>query len=184
MAVNRTIRVEVFGVAEALKELKELEKTTYNRLIRDLKRSALPLARAVAAEFPEEPLMNWHSTGDRVGKARLPAYNIAAVRAGVKPATSQTLRRGADMVGILRLDQKDAGGQVYDSAGSQNPGTHFVQNLDKRLTTKSRQGRYRSRVMYPALQKHLPLLVPAIEESIQNTCKVIEEKINGTGSAG
>lgn len=174
----------MFGVAEALKELKQLEKNTYNALIRDLKKSALPLARAVAAEFPDEPLMNWHSTGDRVGAARLPPYNIAAVRAGVKPATSQSLRRGSDMVGILRLDQKDGGGQVYDSAGSQNNASKFVQNLDKRLTTKSRPGSYRSRVMYPALQKHLPLLVPAIEESIQNTCKVIEEKINGTGSAG
>jgi hypothetical protein len=87
----------------------------------------------------------------------------------------------------------DGGGQVYDSAGGKTAGLRgsnasagqkFVANLDKHLPTKSTGKKYRSRVMYPAVQKHLPLLVPAIEQSITNTCKVIEDKINGTGSAG
>jgi hypothetical protein len=185
---NNLVRVEVFGVAEALRELKDLEKTVYNRLTRDLRTSAQPLARAVGAEFPDEPLMNWGGDGERTktsqGKRGFPTYNTARARAGVKPAVSTTLRRRATDVSILRIQQMDPAGQIYDSAGSvtragkDSVGGMFIQNLDKNLNTKSVQGEYRSRVLYPATKKHLPKLLPAITESVERTIKQIEERIN------
>jgi hypothetical protein len=178
------IRIEVHGVARAIKELRNLEPTLYRRLTADLRTSAQPLARAVGAEFPDEPLMNWHSSGGRRGASRLPPYNSSSARSGVKPAVSTSRRSGASSYGILRIQQYDAGGQVYDSAGSvaiadgKTSSALFVANLDKGTNTNSRQGRTRSRVMYPFTKKYLPQLIPAIQESVDRTSKIVQESIN------
>lgn len=182
------IVIEVYGVAEAIRELKDLDKKAYNRIVRDLKTSAQPLARAVGQEFPEEPLMNWHTSGERLKTAsRFPPYNGAAVRSSVKVAFNTRLRKRSDTVGIVRIQQMDGAGMIYDSAGKQSrlskqfpeAGRQFIHNLDKHLTTKSVEGQTRSRIMYPATKKHLKLLYPAIQESLDRTCKVIEQNING-----
>lgn len=184
MADRNRITIEVYGVAEAIKELRNLEKETYKRIVKDLQTSAIPLARAVAAEFPEEPLLNWGGNGERKGKARFPSYNSAQVFSGVKPSISTRKPRGVSSYSILRLQQKNPAGQIYDSAGSvtkaspDSIGGRFITNIDKRLQTKSKQGRSRSRVMYPATQKHLPMLIPAIQESLDRTSKIIERNIN------
>jgi len=178
------IAIEVYGVAEAIKELRDLEKVTYNRIVKDLQTSSLPLARSVAAEFPEEPLLNWGGSGERTGKSRFPSYNATQSFAGVRPTVSTRKPRGANTYGILRLQQKSPAAQIYDSAGSvtkadkNSTGGRFIQNLDKRLQTKSTYNRSRSRVMYPATEKHLPKLIPAIQESLDRTSKIIERNIN------
>lgn len=183
MAGDR-ISIEVYGVAEAIKELRNLEPEMYRRLTTDLRTSAAPLARSVATEFPEEPLINWGGSGAR-NKNRFPSYNAVQARTNVKPTVSTRKPRGVNQYGILRLEQKSPSGQIYDSAGSVTRagkgtvGEMFIQNLDKHLHTKSKVGRTRSRVMYPATQKHLPLLNPAIQESLDRTSKIIERNING-----
>jgi hypothetical protein len=82
----------------------------------------------------------------------------------------------------------DGGAQVYDSAGSvtaggqgsmASAGSKFISNLDKHLTTKSRQGRTRSRVMFPATKKHLPLIEKAIEDSIRRIDSEVQKRLNG-----
>jgi hypothetical protein len=182
MASDR-ISIEVYGVAEAIKELRNLEPETYKRLTSDLRTSAVPVARAVGSEFPDEPLLNWGGTGER-GKNRFPSYNAAQSKAQVKPAVSTRKPRAASTYGILRLQQMSPAGQIYDSAGSvtraskETVGGKFIMNLDKHLRTKSKQGRSRSRVMYPATEKHLPMLLPAIQESVDRTGKIIERNIN------
>lgn len=183
MAGDR-IGIEVYGVAEAIKELRSMEKEIYNALTRDLRNSAGPLARAVGSEFPEEPLLNWGGSGAR-NENRFPSYNAVQAHTNVKATVSSRKPRLANEYGILRLQQKSPSAQIYDSAGSvtkagrDSMGGRFIQNLDKHLRTKSQVGRTRSRVMYPATQKHLPTLLPAIEESLDRTSKIIERNING-----
>ena len=78
----------------------------------------------------------------------------------------------------------DAGAQVYDSAGSvtragmDSMGGKFIANLDKHLTTKSRQGEFRSRVMYPATQKYLPLVEAAVQGIINDFEGEVQKNIN------
>jgi hypothetical protein len=178
------IAIEVYGVAEAIKELRNIEPETYRRIVKDLQTTSMPLAHSVAAEFPQEPLLNWGGSGARSGSARFPSYNAAQALGGVRPTVSTRKPRGANTYGILRLQQKSPAAQIYDSAGSvtragkNSTGGRFIQNLDKHLQTKSKQGRSRSRVMYPATEKHLPMLIPAIQESLDRTSKIIERNIN------
>jgi hypothetical protein len=182
------IKVDVYGVRETLAELRKYEVETFKTIKKDLMLSAQPAAVAVGREFPDEPLMNWHSSGDRKGKARMPPYSVSAARSKVRVAVVTKQPRGQSQYGLIRLQQMDGGAQVYDSAGSvtaggqgsmATAGQKFISNLDKHLTTKSRQGRYRSRVMYPATQKHLPLIENAVEVSIRKIDGEVQRRLNG-----
>lgn len=182
MATNK-ISIEVVGVAKAIKELRNLEPTVYRRLVRDLKTSARPLAKAVGLEFPDEPLVNWEGDGQRDRKG-FPTYNSSLARNRVIPSVSTSKKKDANQYGILRIQQMDAGGAVYDSSGSKvaasrrTNGGRFVMNLDKRLRTKSTKGKTRSRVLYPAVEKHLPLILPAIQDSVRRTEAEVQKTIN------
>jgi len=182
------IKVDVYGVRETLAELRKYEVETFKRIKKDLIQSAQPAANAVGREFPDEPLANWHSSGDRRGKARMPPYSGSAAKSKVKVAVVSKRPTGQQKYGLIRLQQMDGGAQVYDSAGSvtaggqgsmASAGSKFISNLDKHLTTKSRQGRTRSRVMYPATKKHLPLIEKAIEDSIRRIDGEVQKRLNG-----
>jgi hypothetical protein len=183
------IKVDVYGVRETLAELRKYEVETFKRIRKDLMKSAQPAARAVGREFPDEPLLNWHSSGGRLAtKSRLPPYNGAAAKSRVRVAISTKKPRGMQQYGLIRLQQMDGGAQVYDSAGSitaggqgsmASAGAKFISNLDKHLKTKSKSGRYRSRVMYPATEKHLPLIEKAIEISIRKIDGEVQKRLNG-----
>jgi hypothetical protein len=182
------IKVDVYGVRETLAELRKYERETYVTIEKDLKLSAKPAADAVGREFPSEPLANWHSAGGRKGKARMPEYNGAAAKNKVRVAVSTKKPSGVGQHGLLRLQQSDAGGQIYDSAGSvvgsgrgagASAGQKFVANIDKHLKVKTKQGRSRSRVMYPATEKHLPLIEKAVEISIRKIDGQVQKRLNG-----
>jgi hypothetical protein len=181
MAANG-VRIEVYGVAEAIKELRNLEPELYKRIVKDLKTSSKPLAKAVGLEFPDEPLVNWEGDGSRNSRG-FPTYNTRQAQTRVTAGVITSIRKGRNEHGILRLQQMSPSGAIYDSAGSKTAaskttdGGRFIMNLDKRLPTKSSKGS-RSRVMYPKTKKHLPKLIPAIQESVSRTEAAVQRTIN------
>ena len=181
-------KFDVHGVRETLAELRKYERSAYNIIEKDLKTSAKPAADAVGREFPDEPLMNWHTSGDRKGEARLPPYNGSSAKSKVRVAVSTKKPTGVGQHGLVRLQQMDAGGQVYDSAGAQTKGARgasasagqkFISNLDKRSKVKSSGQKYRSRIMYPFTEKNLPLIEKAIEVSIRKIDGEVQKRLNG-----
>ena len=183
-----SMKLDVYGVRETLAELRKYERQAYVIIEKDLKLSAKPAADAVGREFPSEPLLNWHTSGGRKGKSRLPQYNGATAKNKVRVAVSTKKPTGIGEHGLIRLQQSDAGGQVYDTAGSNigaargsgaSAGQKFVANIDKHLKVKTKQGRYRSRVMYPATEKHLPLIEKAVEASIRKIDGEVQKRLNG-----
>ena len=183
------IKVEVYGVRETLAELRKYERETFNRISSDLKTSAKPAAIAVGRSFPDEPLLNWHTSGGRLAsKSRLPPYNGASAKSKVRVAISTKKPTGIGQHGLIRLQQMDAGGQVYDSAGSKtkaargasaSAGQKFISNLDKRAKQQSSGEKYRSRIMYPFTEKNLPLIEKAIEISIRKIDGEVQKRLNG-----
>lgn len=182
------IKVDVYGVRETLAELRKYERVTFNRISSDLKTSAKPAATAVGRAFPDEPLLNWHTSGGRLSsKSRLPPYNGSSAKSKVRVAISTKKPTGIGQHGLIRLQQMDAGGQVYDSAGSKtkaargasaSAGQKFISNLDKRSLQSSGQ-KYRSRIMYPFTEKNLPLIEKAIEVSIRKVDGEVQKRLNG-----
>jgi hypothetical protein len=182
------IKVDVYGVRETLAELRKYERVTFNRISSDLKTSAKPAAIAVGRAFPDEPLLNWHTSGGRLSsKSRLPPYNGSSAKSKVRVAISTKKPTGIGQHGLIRLQQMDAGGQVYDSAGSKtkaargasaSAGQKFISNLDKRSLQSSGK-KYRSRIMYPFTEKNLPLIEKAIEVSIRKVDGEVQKRLNG-----
>jgi hypothetical protein len=182
------INVDVYGVRETLAELRKYERETFKRISTDLRKSARPAARAVGRAFPDEPLMNWHTSGGRKGKSRLPPYNGSSAKSKVRVAIITKNPSGIGQHGLIRLQQMDAGGQVYDSAGSKTnaargagatAGQKFVSNLDKRSIMQSSGKKYRSRIMYPFTTKNLPLIEKAVEISIRKIDGQVQKRLNG-----
>lgn len=176
--------IEVYGLREALRAMRDYEPELYKQITGTLKERSAPLARKVGQKFPEKPLGRWHTGNERLGKVRLPGYSAEKARGGVKP-TVVLKKPSRNQYGILRLEQRDAGGAVYDSAGSKSA-TRFVTNLDKRLTVKSKRGRTRSRVLYPATMAERDEIERIVEQAIEITNgyvqkAIVSPRIVGTG---
>jgi len=180
MATN----LKFYGINETLRYLKDYEKDLYKTLRKDLVTKAQPLSRLVGSRFPDKPLSNWHSSGDRRGAARMPPYMVGKAKAGVKPIAGTGSSRGKGQV-ILRIQQKDAGAQVYDSAGRGNyetSGSTFINNLDSKSSKKSNRGTTRSRIMFGAVKGNQKMIEQDVLEVIKKVDAYTTKAINaGTG---
>jgi hypothetical protein len=173
-AYHFNIVVDATMLNALLRELRSYDKDLYKEVTKNLVNSAAPIATAVGTAFPgKPPLEFWREKGRRRGAARMPPYSPMNVRRGVKavvPRIKSNPVANVNTVGILRLQQMNAGGQVYDVAGSamkNAKGDRFIQNLDKHLRTKSRGNGFRSRIMFPYTKKHLPLIEKSVALSIK-----------------
>lgn len=177
--LNWDIKVDATMLKQLMDDLRNYDKDLYKEVQKALVNSASPIATAVGARFPgKTPLKNWHTTNRRKGEVDLPGYNAANVRRGVKAVVPRQKFKGGQFrtVGILRLQQMNGAGQIFDTAGSKmaNPkGDRFIQNLDKRSRIKSSGNGFRSRVMYPFTKKYLPL----VERSVATTIKAQNGRI-------
>jgi len=177
--LNWDIKVDAIMLKQLMDDLRNYDKDLYKEVQKALVNSASPIATAVGARFPgKPPLANWHMTNQRKGVEKLPGYNAANVRRGVKAVVPRQKFKGGQFrtVGILRLQQMNGAGQIFDTAGSKmaNPkGDRFIQNLDKRSRIKSSGSGFRSRVMYPFTKKYLP----QVEKSVATTIKAQNGRI-------
>jgi len=174
--------IKFYGISETLFYLKEYEKDLYTALRKDLVEKATPLAQLVGSKFPDEPLRNWHSSGDRIGKARLPPYMGAKAQSSVKPkAGTGSVRGGTRGSVILRIQQMDGGGQIYDSAGRGNyetSGSTFIDNLDRKSTSKSNRGRTRSRILFGAVKGNQAMIEQDVLEVVTKINNYTTKAIN------
>ena len=176
--------LQFYGINETLRYLKEYEKDLYKTLRKDLVAKAQPLAQLVGSRFPDQPLSNWLRTGERRGKARMPPYMVGKAKAGVKPISGTGSSRGKGQV-ILRIEQKNAGAQVYDSAGRGNyetSGSTFIKNLDTKSVIKSKRGKNRSRIMFGAVKGNQKMIEEDVISVIKKVDAFTTKAINaGTG---
>lgn len=179
------ISVKVYGLKETIRHLQRYDKEMYEQIKVKFVTSAQPLATKIGQAFPEKPLKNWHTKGGRKGKSRMPPYEADGARRGVKPVLALSGRRSKAMserqeVGILRIQQMNAGGQVFDTAGSKKS-SRFVRNLDKHYQRKSVQGKYRSRLLYGLVNANLHEIEADVAEAVGVTDKLISAQIASEG---
>jgi hypothetical protein len=172
---DTSVRVE--GVGTVVKYLRDYEPEVLKQLRTDLQTTGRVIAANAAQGFALDPLERWHSGAERRGPSRMPGYNAARARAGVKPVTTlRPPRPGSRQAPVLRIQQMDAGGQVYDSAGSQSA-SRFIKNLDKRLRTKSVQGKTRSRVLFGGVKAQQEQIEAAFRLTTAKVDEYIERAI-------
>ena len=164
-----SLKIDITGLKGLLENLRRYDRDLYKEVANELKTAAQPLANRVGAAFPARPpLSGWHQRG-RVGEAELPGYDGGRARTGVKPIVYSGNKFVNKNVGILRLQQMNAGGAVYDGAGSamaKRRGDRFIRNLDKHSAIKSSGNGRRSRVMFPTTKKNMPIIEDAVRKAI------------------
>lgn len=170
--------VDVSGINETIRHLRKYEHDLFLALRKEMVLEAQPIVAHVASAFPSVPLSNWHTSGGRVGKARLPAYGSNNLKA--KPGTGATRGRGQQ---VLRIDQMNAGRAAFDSAGSRST-SRFVSNLDKHSNTTSRIGKTRSRVMFRATKTNEPIIDMAVRRIVARLDIETTKRMMAGGSGG
>jgi len=184
--------IKFYGINETLFYLKNYEKELFNEFKKKLQDKAEPLTTLVASRFSTvPPLSNWHTSGGRVGAARLPAYKPS--KTSVKAISGGFQRKTAKgEYAILRIQQNDGGAQVFDSAGSalkgklgagSTRGERFVANLDnKQASVRSKGGKtYRSRIMFGAVKNNQHMIEAAVIEVVKEVDGYTTKRINGQG---
>jgi len=183
--------IDVTGLNETLLELKRYEASLYKTIRKELVDATKPLVAKVAAGFPLKPLENWRSSGARSakvyklkdGKVRksvnFPTYDGGKARKGVDAIAGgdRSMRRSQHQ--ILRVRQMNAGGAVYDSAGSvSGQASRFVANIDKHLSVKSAGGRWRSRVLFMGVKRNEMIIEGAVRGVIKKYDDLITRKLS------
>jgi len=174
--------IRFYGINETLFYLKNYEKELFDQLKTKLVDAARPLAQTVGRGFPQQtPLSRWKTSGSRVGEKRMPPYkaNAASVRPIAGGSTRKTAKGG---YAILRIQQSDAGGSVYDSAGRGNyesKGSTFIDNLDRKQFGKviKRQDT-RSRYMFKAVKDNESMVEDAILKVVKEVDGYTTKRIN------
>lgn len=179
--------INFYGINETLFYLKNYEKELFKEFQTKLADAAEPLVRLVGSRFPSSSgLDNWHSSGGRVGVKRLPPYNGGIAQSKVQAKSGGFVRKTAKGgYGILRIQQMDGGGQVYDSAGKgtrESKGSTFINNLDKHLRTKSTRGKDRSRIMYGAVKNNQHMIEEAVLKVVKEVDGYTTKRINAQGT--
>lgn len=175
--VGGVFSYQVVGLNDTLRALKLFEPELYAKLRKDLVLDAQPLANEIGSKFPNQPLRWWKESG-RAGNARMPGYNQSRAQTKVKPIAGTGRERGKGRA-ILRLQQMDGGGQVFDSAGGQRAKSQFVMNLDKHSRVKSKGGRARSRILFPYTKKNLPLVQEIVAVVVKELEKQTTKRLQG-----
>lgn len=155
-------RLEVKGLAEALKTLQKLDPELRKEVVKGMKQAASPLESAARSLIPDaSPLTNW---GTWLG-----GYDTAAVRKGIKVAFRGGKVKGqaGDVFPLLTLRQTNAAGVIYDAAGRSFPGRNSEgAQRGRAMVDKLARSGNASRSMWPAVERHMPQVQATLEDVI------------------
>ena len=144
MTVNTT--VGVFGVKEALKELKQLDPDLRKQINARAKDVVKPATEAIKAQYPPQLLSGMRRAWQQRGRALLP-YDQAAARRGVTVKVN-TSRKSTSVISII---QKNPAAAIVDMAGkaggSNAQGARFIAALSAMFGQPSR-------VMWPTYERN------------------------------
>lgn len=109
--------VEIQGVNELRKALKQYAPDLDKQLKKDLKIATQPVVTAARGYAPSvAPLSNW---GKETG--RFPTYNARVVKNGIRLSTAKSKKNSKGFSSSIRVVNASAAGAIYETAGRKNP---------------------------------------------------------------
>jgi hypothetical protein len=166
-------RIEVTGLAEALKTLQKIDPELRKEVIKGMKTAAAPLEAAARSLIPDaRPLTNWY--GWKGG------WNTAAVRKGVKVAFRGGKVRGVagDVFPLLTLRQTNAAGAIFDIAGRSFPGRGAEGGpRGAAMVAKLNETAQPSRSMWPAVERNMPVVMSSLEGVVDTVSQRISKEL-------
>jgi hypothetical protein len=168
---------QVTGVRETLRDLRQIDpelKRTTNRRIRG---AAEPLTQAIRRLIPSAaPMSGW--TRGRYG------FDGGAASAGVRARIGGRVSHTSSGLGgfaggssswpLLSMEQRDAGGAVFDIAGRSSSGRtpqgrQFIQNLNRHGGA--------SRSMWPGVEENIDIVQDEVKRAVDDMSDAINRRL-------
>jgi len=160
-----SVSTEVYGIKDAIKELKKIDPEYRKQLNKDAKAIAQPVTDAAKSAYPVQFLSGMKYGWAQKGRVKFP-YDQGRAQKGVQVKVD-TSRKNQ---GTIVITQKDPAAALIDMAGKgQGKGTrgeNFVKLMAKFGSP--------SRIMWPAYDAK----APQIEQNIADLVETIMEKVN------
>lgn len=161
--------IQVFGVKEALKELRELDPELRKDLNKRAKEVVKPATDAIKAAYPGKYLSGMSRSWVSKGKQKFPYDKTAAAKAvGLKIDTGKKNR------GTIVIVQKDPAAAIIDmagKAGGQSPqGARFVDAITAQFGPPSR-------VMWPTYEKNASAVEQNMVDLVADLMDAVEKRL-------
>lgn len=176
-------RIEVYGVPEMLKLLKEIDPALRKATIAKMKLAADPILQEARSLVPDQPLTISEKTRKRGGgwkaTGRL-GYDAKKVRRSIKVTFKTKIRdKNANTFPLLRLVLGSAGGSIYDMAGRKGSGNSPSGEALIRKLQKDRGDS--SRVMWKSVESKIRYVEDGVRDAIQDMEFSINQRAKVTG---
>ena len=146
--MTATAGIEVYGVKEAIKELRNIDPQLRRDLNRDAKEIAAPIVNAAKANYPAVLLSGMKYNWNYRKKSLKFPYIQAKAQRGVQVKVDTSKKNQGTIVVI----QKDPAASIYDMAGKKGgdsmQGSRFISALTLHFGPPSR-------VMWPAAEANM-----------------------------
>jgi hypothetical protein len=161
-------RIEVYGVPEMLKVLKQIDPELRKATIAKMKLAAEPILQEARSLIPDQPVTVSEKTRKRGGgwkaTGRL-GYDAKKVRRSIKVTFKvKTRDKNANTFPLLRLVLGSAGGSIYDMAGRKGSGNSPSGVALIRKLQKDRGGA--SRVMWKSVESKIRVVEDGVKDAI------------------
>jgi hypothetical protein len=114
---RQAMPVELSGVDELRKALKQYAPDLDKQLKKDLQAATQSVVNAARGFVPAEPpLSNWGRDG-----GTFPTYNAATIRNGIRLSTARSKINKNGFASSVRIVNANAAGSIYETAGRKNP---------------------------------------------------------------
>lgn len=188
--------VELVGVNELRKALKQYAPDLDKALKKELKIATDPVVKAARGYAPAmPPLSNWGR-----GNGRFPLYNAKTVKSGIRLSTAKSKKNSRGFSSSVRIVNASAAGAIYETAGRKNPwgqpwvgpkgpagkkyshspnkyaGRDFIAAMGGEMKGK---GQDRGRLLYRAWEEDQGKVQDAVIKAVMKTNQLFQSKTGG-----
>jgi hypothetical protein len=158
-------RLQVTGVRETIAILRQVDTELRKETVKAMRVAAQPLQAGARGLTPATPPLSGMA---RAGGS-VQAYSRRAVT-GITIRYGGKFSRSSQTWPLLRLQQKDPAGSVFDMAGRRNPSSSLAQNLTSRYGAPSR-------AMWRAADANLIAVQEGVRRAVDDAAATISRKI-------
>ncbi len=156
--------IEVLGVKEMLRDLKQIDPEARKQFAKDAKQIASPIVLEAQSRYPAQALSGMRYRWTQNGRQLLP-WDARKARRGI----TVKVDAGRKKDGVVTIIQKDPAAAIYDIAGRGNSN-----RLGDALTAFAGNP---SRVMWPSAEAHITDVQNEMTKAIEQVAKEIERRI-------
>ncbi len=156
--------VEVIGVKEMLRDLKQIDPEARKQFAKDAKQIASPIVVAAQGSYPAQALSGMKYRWTQNGRQLLP-WDARKAQRGI----TVKVDAGRKKDGVVTIIQKDPAAAIYDIAG-RGTSNRFGDALTAFAGNPSR-------VMWPAAEAHITDVQQEMTRAIEQVAKEIERRI-------